>query len=221
MKKFFKASALLLVFLLGIAIVFSGCDKIFPDNGDEYSTKELMPPDYSDIALSDYISLGEYKGLKVAIGGVVSEDMTNDLLLWETIVRNADVIKYPDDALSYYKEQTTRIYMGYAEEGSMSYDELMTSLGKTDEDIEEEAKEYVKSDLVRFAIIEAEGLYLTDDEKARLFDKYAYKFEITYGYTTEYVRKNLTDEIYDAMQHDKMMEFLLLNNEIIAITEEE
>ena len=213
MKKILKVSALLLLLLLGIALLFSSCNKKPP--------KELTLPDYSDIALSDYVSLGEYKGLKVAIGGVVSEDMTNDLVLWETIVRNADVIKYPDDALSYYKEQTTRLYMGYAEEGSMSYDELMTSLGKTDEDIEEEAKEYVKSDLVRLAIIEAEGLYLTDDEKARLFDKYAYKFEVTYGYTTEYVRENLTDEIYDAMQHDKMMEFLLLNNEIIAITEEE
>ena len=221
MKKALKISALLLVFLIGTALIFSSCDKILPDNGDEHSTQELMPPDYSGMVLSEYIALGEYKGLSVSIGGVVSEDMTNDVVLWETIVNKAEIIKYPQDALFYYKEQTTRLYMSYADEGKMSYDELMTSLGKTSEDIENEAKEYVKSDLVRLAIIETEGLHLTDDEKARLFDKYAYKFEVTYGYTTEYVRENLTDEIYDAMQHDKMMEFLLLNNDVIQITEEE
>ena len=213
MKKFLKASALLLVFLLGAALVFSGCDKT--------SSEESIPPDYSNIVLSEHVRLGEYKGLTVSIGGVVSENMTDDVVLWETIVGKAQIIKYPEDALSYYEEQTTRLYMSYAEEGKMSYDELMTSLGKTGEDIENEAKEYVKSDLVRLAIIEAEALHLTDDEKARLFDKYAYKFEVTYGYTTDYVRENLVDEIYDAMQHDKMMEFLLLNNEIIHITEEE
>ena len=31
----------------------------------------------------------------------------------------------------------------------------------------------------------------------------------------EYAKENLANEIYDAMQHDKMIEFLLLNNEVI------
>ena len=158
MKKTLKATALLLVFLLGTMLVLSSCDKIFPQNGDEYQTEELKAPDYSDIILSEHITLGEYKGLQVAVGGVMSENMTNDLLLWEAIVTGAVVIKYPEVALSYYEEQTTRLYMSYAEEGNMSYDELMATLGKTAEDIEAEAKEYVKSDLVKLAIIEAEKL---------------------------------------------------------------
>ena len=221
MKKTLKATALLLVFLLGTMLVLSSCDKIFPQNGDEYQTEELKAPDYSDITLSEHITLGEYKGIKVALGGVTSVDMTDDLVLWEAIVNGAVVIKYPEKALSYYEEQTTRLYMSYAEEGNVSYDELMSSLGKTSADIENEAKEYVKSDLVQLAIIESEGLHLTDNEKARLFDKYAEKFAATYGYSEEYVKEQLANEIYDAMQYDKMMEFLLLNNEIINITEEE
>ena len=221
MKKTLKISALLLIFVLGISLVFSSCDKIFPTGGDEYSTEELTAPDYADIVLSEYVTLGEYKGLSVSIGGVISEDITDDVLLWEAVLRNAEVKKYPEAALSYYEEQTTRLYMTYADEGKMSYDELMASLGKTSEDIKNEAKKYVKSDLVSLAIIETEGLHLTNDEKARLFDKYVEKFVTTYGYTEEYVRNNLEDEIYDTMQHDKMMEYLLLNNKVIYVTEEE
>ena len=214
MKKTLKISALLLIFVLGISLVFSSCDKIFPTGGDEYSTEELTAPDYSALNLREYVKLGDYKGIRIALGNV-PEDMTASVALWSSIVSKAEVIKYPEGALSYYEEQSTRLYMSYAEEGNMSYDELMSSLGKTSEDIENEAKEYVKSDLVRLAIIEAEEIHLTDDEKARLFDKYVEKFVSTYGYTEEYARKNLESEIYDTMQYDKMMEFLLLNNEVI------
>ena len=41
MKKTLKISALLLIFVLGISLVFSSCDKIFPTGGDEYSTEGL------------------------------------------------------------------------------------------------------------------------------------------------------------------------------------
>ena len=211
MKKSLKTILAILALLLTASILFVGCTK----------EKSSPAPDYSALDLGEYVTLGEYKDLQISLGGVVSEDMTNDVVLWETIVNKAEVIKYPDKAVSYYKDQAIDLYMGYAEKGSISYDELMSSLGKTDKDIEAEAKEYVKSDLVSLAIIEAEGLHLTEDEKTRLFDKYAYKFTTTYGYTVDYVYENLKNEIYESMQFDKMMEFLLLNNEIIAITEEE
>lgn len=214
MKKALKTSAILLAFLLCIILIFSGCDKIFSINGDEHLTEELTAPDYSNLNLNEYIKLGDYKGLHIALGNI-EEDMTASVALWSSIVDKAEVIKYPEEALSYYEEQTTRLYMSYAQKGNMSYDELMSALGKTSENIETEAKEYVKSDLVKFAIIKAEGLSLTDDEKTRLFDKYAKQFATTYGYTEEYAKENLANEIYDAMQHDKMIEFLLLNNEVI------
>ena len=86
----------------------------------------------------------------------------------------------------------------------------------TQEDIVNEAKGYVKSDLVQLAIIEAEGLHLTDDEKSSLFDKYVDQFIDTYGFTDDYIRENLEKEIYDSMQYDKMMEFLLINNNVLT-----
>ena len=209
-----KINALLLVFLLGTSL-FLGCDKILSDNGNENPTEELSAPTYSAADINECIRLGEYKNITVDTSG---EDLSDDVALWNKIVSNAEIIKYPDEAL--YKKQEQSRYEYLAEEGKMSYDELLSSLGVTEADIESEAKAYVKSDLVKLAIIEAEGLHLTDDEKSRLFDKYADKFAATYGYSAEHVRENLADEIYDAMQYDKMMEFLLINNTVKAITEE-
>ena len=216
MKNTLKITALLLAFLLGSSLFF-GCDKILPDNGNENPTEVLSAPDYSAADIGECVRLGEYKNITVEASG---SNSSADVALWNKIVSNAEIIKYPDEALSYYKKQEQSRYEYLAEEGKMSYDELLSSLGVTEADIESEAKAYVKSDLVKLAIIETEGLHLTDDEKSRLFDKYVYKFTEIYGYSAEHVRENLSDEIYDAMQYDKMMEFLLINNTVKAITEE-
>lgn len=207
MRKTLKASALLLVFLLAASLLF-GCKK---DNN------ALVPPTYTATEISECVKLGEYKNITV---DAPSKGLTADVALFNKIVENAEAVKYPEAALEYYKTQAERRYKYHAEEGNMSYDELLTSLGVTEADILNEAKDYVKSDLVKLAIIEAEGLHLTDDEKANFFDKYVYKFTELYGYTAEYARENLADEIYDAMQYDKMMEFLMLNNTVKEITEE-
>ena len=198
MKNTLKITALLLVFLLGISL-FCSCKK---DN-------EPSAPTYSAAEINEYVRLGEYKNITV---GAENNESAPNVALWNKIVSNAEVLKYPEPAVEYYKVQAEHRYEYLAKEGSMSYDELLASLGVTEADILDEARDYVKSDLVRLAIIEAEGLHLTDDEKTRLFDKYADKFAELYGYSAEYVRKNLADEIYDAMQYDKMMEFLMLNN---------
>ena len=196
MKNTLKITVLLLVLLLGIS-AFCSCKK----NNE--------PPTYSATEINEYVRLGEYKNITV---DKADGELAPNVALWNKIVSNAEVLKYPESAVEYYKTEAERRYEYLAEEGKMSYDELLASLGVTEEDILTEARAYVKSDLVRLAIIEAEGLHLTDDEKTSLFDKYADKFAELYGYSGEYVRENLADEIYDAMQYDKMMEFLMLNN---------
>lgn len=214
MKKTLRFTALLLAFLLTVTVFFVGCDK----NGDSKKDSEkLTPPTYSEDNIESFVKLGEYKNMTINVREVTSPV---DVALWDKIVANAEVLVYPEDALVYYKSQIERSYSFLAENGDMSYDELLSSLGVTEEDILVEAKEYIKSDLVKIALVKAESLHLSDDEKKRLFDKYSDKFVTTYGYTHEYIRENLEDEIYDTMQYDKMMEFLMLNNTIITSTEE-
>lgn len=212
-KIFSAAIALLLSFFL----LFVSCDKVLPNDGDENKTEEMLTLDYSNVNINEAVRLGEYKNITV---DARTSNLSPDVLLFNAIVENAEIISYPEDAVSYYEDQKTRLYINYAQKGGMSYDELLASLSITQEDIVNEAKEYVKSDLVKLSIIEAEGLHLTDDEKTKLFDKYAYKFTLTYGHTVDYVYENLKDDIYDAMQYDKMMEFLLINNTVITLSEE-
>ena len=212
MKNFLRFAAIILVFLLTSALVLCGCD----ENKDENDNREkLVPPDYSEETIEEFIKLGEYKNMTVQAGS-----STPNVTLWHKVVENAEVIKYPDDAITYYKELSTRGYSNLAKDGKMSEEELLSALGITEEDIISEAEEYVKSDLVQIAIIKAEGLELTEEEKERLFDKYVDKFASSYNYSEEQVKEKLTDEIYDTMQYDKMMEFLMLNNNVISTTEE-
>jgi ABC-type microcin C transport system permease subunit YejB len=84
--------------------------------------------------------------------------------------------------------------------------------GVSEADIEAEAKKYVKEDLVQLAVLRAEGIALTDDEKIKLLARYVKKYVDDYGYSEDYVRKNLTDEIYKSMLFDKMLEYLMLKN---------
>ena len=128
----------------------------------------------------------------------------------------AEMLDYPEAALEYYIDQAELRYKHYAEEGNVEYSELLESLGVSGADIENEAKKYVKEDLVQLAVLRAEGIALTDDEKIRLFDRYVKKYVDDYGYSEDYVRKNLTEEIYKSMLFDKMLEYLVLKNTFIV-----
>ncbi len=214
MKKTLRLTALLLVFILGASLLFGGCKK---EEDAEKDKDTLVPPTYSEENIESFIKLGQYKDITI---NAKEETSPIDVALWNKVVANAEVIVYPEDAITYYKGQIEKSYEFLASNGDMSYDELLLSLRVTNEDILNEAKEYIKSDLVKIALVKAEGLHLSDEEKSRLFDKYVEKFTTTYSYTEEHVREKLADEIYDTMQYDKMMEFLMLNNTIVTSAEE-
>ena len=168
--------------------------------------------DYSRVELDSCIKLGEYKGLQIELEGANS---SKSEAVWKIAVDGAVVLDYPKAALEYYIEQAELRYKHYAEEGSLEYSELLESLGVGEADIEAEAKRYVKEDLVQLAILKAESIELTDAEKERLLDRYVKKYVEDYGYTEDYVRNNLVEEIYKSMLFDKMLEYLMLNNTFI------
>lgn len=204
-KRLTAAFCLLAAFLT----ILCACE----DSGPSQSASESYDaPDYSELDISEYVILGEYKGLTVDVS---DESKSAGTLLWNEIINNAEVVKYPEDALFYYTDQTTRLYAHYADDGNISYGELLEWLGMTDEDIENEAKDLVKRDLVQAAILEKENIELTEEEKEKFFDRYAEKYTEIYGYSREYVESNLADEIYASMLYDKMMEYLIINNNLV------
>ena len=202
MRKITRILASLVLFAL-LSTLFVGCaDK------DKGGSAEL---DYSGVELDSCIKLGKYTGLEIEL----SEGESKSEAVWKMTVDGTQVLDYPEDALEYYIAQAELRYKHYAEEGDLKYSELLESLGISEADIEAEAKKYVKEDLVQLAIVKAESIELTDAEKGRLLDKYVKKYVDDYGYSEDYVRKNLTEEVYKSMLFDKMVEYLMLNNTFI------
>ena len=203
MRKITQISAALVLMMLLLSL-FAGCTDKRDGDGAVL--------DYSRLELDSHIKLGEYKGLQIELE---SEGASKSETVWKFVIDGAEVLYYPATAVEYYVEQAELRYKHYAEEGSLEYSELLESLGISEADIEAEAKRYVKEDLVQLAIVRAEGIELTDAEKERLLDRYVKKYVEDYGYAEDYVRNNLTQEIYKSMLFDKMLEYLMLNNTFI------
>ena len=117
-----------------------------------------------------------------------------------------------EELVSYYTEQTKARYSYYAEKNDMEYSKVLEDFGATEESIATEAKALAKADLVFAALVKAESITLSDSEKSEHFGRYLEFYVESYGYTEEYVKENLTDEIYESMLYDKASEFLIINN---------
>ena len=209
MKMTIRICAVLLLFVM-CAFAFVSCADKCEDDGDGNGGSTL---DYSDIDVAAYVTLGEYKGIEIRLD---SADAQKGAAVWNTVVENAEITDYPEGPLKYYISQAEKRYKHYAVEGDMEYSEVLESLGITQKDIEDDAKKLVKEDLVQLAIIKAEGIEITEDEKAKFLDKYVEKYVTNYGYSEDYVRKNLIEEIYKSMIYDKMIEYLVLKNTFIT-----
>ena len=164
-------------------------------------------PDVFALELSEYIELGEYKNLII----IFTYESRSEAA-WREVINGSEVIKYPEELVSYYTEQTKARYSYYAEKNDMEYSKVLEDFGATEESIATEAKALAKADLVFAALVKAESITLSDSEKSEHFGRYLEFYVESYGYTEEYVKENLTDEIYESMLYDKASEFLIINN---------
>ncbi|MBQ7383301.1 MAG: hypothetical protein IJV72_00730, partial [Clostridia bacterium] len=85
-----------------------------------------------------------------------------------------------------------------------------------EEDMIAEARELTRDDLVFAAVVKAENISLSDADKQNNFDKYVEKFVNSYGYGEEYVRENMSEQIYETMLFDKMLEKLITLNKFAS-----
>ena len=159
--------------------------------------------------IKNYIEIGKYKGLEVS-----TDENTRDGAIWAAVEGNFSLKEYPEQHVLYYAEQLRAEYRYYAEQDGKSKDEIDALLEESEKSILAEARALTKSDLVYAAIVKLEGISVTEDEKAALFDRYVEKYVSVYGYGAEYVKQNMADEIYSSMLYDKTTEFLLTNNNV-------
>ncbi|MBE6531492.1 MAG: hypothetical protein E7679_05340 [Ruminococcaceae bacterium] len=205
-----KTVFFLVAMLLISTMLFSCGDKDnIPGETSADNAQSLRRPDISQLELSEYITLGNYSGLVIVCG---SESERGNAV-WDKVVADAEVKKYPEEQVNYYFFQSKAKYEYLAKNGNDSYENIIAALGVTEEQMLEDARALVKEDLCFYAIIKAEGISLSKEEKSKNFDRYVKKYTEAYGYSESYARENMKEQIYESMLFDKMLEKLIILNE--------
>lgn len=208
-----KRLSLLLLITLLVAAPAVSCDK--SEDVSDDGAKHVETIDISSLELSEYVSLGKYSGMTVNYD---SSKTSKGDAVWELVVEDSEIKAYPEEQLEYYFEQSKAKYKYLARKGNDTYENIISALGITEEDMMNEAKKLVAEDLVFYALLEAEDIELSESEKQNNFERYVQKFVASYGYEEEYVRDNMTEQIYDTMLFDKMLEKLIMINEFADIS---
>lgn len=184
----------------------------------ESETWATTEKSYEDMDISAYVTGVSYKGVKYTLD---SEELSKEQVLWDAMLRNAQVTAYPEDMVEYFFSQTKAAYMYLVDGDEEAYLMLLESRGTDESKMREEAREMVKKDLVFWYIVQAEGITVTEEEKQTHFDKYVDKFVSDYGYSRDYVKSDMADEIYESMLYDKTLEYLFSVNtfEYVKVSE--
>ena len=158
-------------------------------------------------ALEGYVEIGQYTELEIELG-----ESDKGSAVWNAVISGSKVKSYPEKQVYYYVEQLQGQYKYYAEQAGISYEEMLGQLGMDEVAILKEAKAMTKGDIIYAIVVKKENISLSESEKQSLVGRYVDKYVSEYGYTKEYVEKNLIDEIYGSMLYDKTTEFLIINN---------
>ena len=165
--------------------------------------------DYSGVNVSDYITSILYKELEIELE---DENSSKEDALWEAILEQMDMSKYPQDKVDYYFRQSKDYYMYLARGDEKQYPLVLKHYGTSEEKMMEQARQLVKKDLAYLYIVREENIRLTDAEKTEHFDMYVDKYVNDYGYKRDYVLANMKHLIEESMLYDKTMEFLISKN---------
>lgn len=211
MKNFIKLLSLSAALICLCGAVLS-CKDANTDAETDADTEFLTMPEYGAEELGSYVKPVRYEGLTVT----AREGETAQAALWRYIVDSAEITEYPAEGVEYYVSQERAKYRYFAKRDGIEYEELLEALGITEESMRERARALLKDDLVLAYIINDASISLTQEEKALHKDKYAEMLVGIYGYDAEYIKKNMSEQIYDAMLSDKTMEYLLSKNTVLT-----
>ena len=203
MKNVIKRALVTSLALIMLISMFS-CKK----DGEDESVEPVDFAAMSDDELKSYAELGEYKLMTLKQGSSPKGEV-----VWAAVKKNATVRDYPEQQVRYYVSQIKAQYAYYAEEAGISYKEMLREVGATDESIRSEAEAMAADDVIYELVRRDADITLREDEKSKFFEKYVEKFVADYGYSREYVKENMQDEIYESMLYDKTTEFLITNNQ--------
>lgn len=106
--------------------------------------------------------------------------LTDDALraeAWEQVIHACRMLDYPPEDIETAKEQYRALTLKYAQQGDMELDAFLASQGLTPDRFEEQqtayARQKVMQNLVLQAIMDSEGLSLTDEASGQVLDRLA------------------------------------------------
>ena len=204
MKTGVKFAALVLA--VTCMLPFVGCKK-----DDRQTSSGALS--YEGVVITDCVRLGAYEGLTVTLS---SSDADKGEAVWAAVRSGCEILHYPEEAVAYYLSQAEARCRYYAKEHGITEEEAMTALQTSRTEMEADAKRMVADDLIVLAVQADADITLTAEEKERLFDKYVDKYVADFGYDHDYVKKNLSNLIYESMLYDKTTEYLILKNTFVS-----
>lgn len=165
---------------------------------------------------TEYDSIDAYKvsvreDLEEANTNTMKNNKINSIL--KEVVENAEISSYPETLIEYYTYEMEIYYEQYAGYYGMKIADFITAVGMTEEQYNAEVKAYAESrsdqELVLSAIVEAEGMELTDAE----YTEGLAKFVTDYGYESE-------EQLLESASEEEIRESILWNKAIELITEQ-
>lgn len=160
--------------------------------GTEFSFELTFGDDYYDVDVAgstvtfsvtvnakvndDYVktlSKGKYKTLEKYYTYVKQKEWKENIDMagetaWDAYIEKCEVKKYPKGSIKQALADLKRQYTAFGELNGTSYEEIITDLGMTEEDVKELAKEEVKARMVAKSIAVKEKLTLSDAD----YEKY-------------------------------------------------
>lgn len=127
--------------------------------------------------------------------------------IWTQVMDNAEVIEYPEQQIEYYFAMQMSQCEQYAGSYGMTVEDIMQLMGYTEETFRAEAQKYTKEDLVFFAIVQTEGIAISDEEYTAGLAKYAQDAGV--GATPEMLESYYGKQyVKEALLWDKVLDMI-------------
>ncbi len=178
---------------------------VIPEMNDDFVKK-----------ISDFTTVDEYKSsvmMDLYTQNAESARMAQIGELWNKIITGSTIIKYPETETNAYSTEMIDYYKNYATtNGYESLEAMLTALYNTTlEDFNKEAVTYAQStvaeEMILYAIVKTDNLYLTQEEYDTDAAAYAAQYEFeTVAALEEYYGK---DVLVRSILWDKTLDYLL------------
>ena len=167
-----------------------------------------------------YKTTAEYEQyVRDSINATLKEE--NEQVIWQTITNNATVIEIPQQQFDYQYnafveqiESYRSMYMMYGQ--NYTFEEMLVMFNFSSiDDLKQYTRDYIKADLVYYAIMQAEGIEASDEEYRILLDELIEVSEMTEEqilekYGEEYIRQRI--------MLDEVTELVLTSNKLVQKT---